>query len=433
MESKDPDEFVTPGDSRGGEPQDESLRDREQALELQRCLDGWAGGSALDDGSDLGDFALRIGAQLRAEDRLPSAAAQRVIAQVHAELTRGGSIRAGTRAMVPANQNAGDRKAARDPSWRGDVGLVGDFLRQRLADSALLRLAAASLLVHLLAVPAVLAYVYLRPERPDVRLGFVLPPDPEPFGLAVPDVLEELHVPELGDSPLPSGEGADGWSTNADALGPDGRVSTRLGPSNARAWDAQLLRSVEVLRVARTMAQLPSDEGSDPLRQLLRGRARVLLGEQASIPPLAQSSMPAPTGPKGAEEAARVALGRLLATLRVEIGLDALALGGDYDPALTAGLERILAQQEPSQGSADPEMETSLRRLEARALERARSYGVPFRSLGDQGLGSSGAPGSTGALQGMLQPLDEAWQDDLRTVADALGMDRPQRLWESQR
>lgn len=67
--------------------------------------------------------------------------------------------------------------------------------RERLGRSVLLRLLAASVLVHVLALP-VLAYLWWRPQRPPPALGF-LPTSAE--------TQPELTEPELGPEPLPAG------------------------------------------------------------------------------------------------------------------------------------------------------------------------------------------------------------------------------------
>lgn len=83
-----------------------------------------------------------------------------------------------------------------DLSWRGDLRLVGGFLRQRLRASLLLRVVAASLLLHVVALP-VLAYYTLVviPERQltvDVQSG-----RPElPYEEHEPEPEREVSEPE---------------------------------------------------------------------------------------------------------------------------------------------------------------------------------------------------------------------------------------------
>ncbi len=58
-----------------------------------------------------------------------------------------------------------------DLSWRGDIRLVGRYLRSGLGASPILRLAAASLLFHLVALP-VLAYWILAGQADPLELSF---------------------------------------------------------------------------------------------------------------------------------------------------------------------------------------------------------------------------------------------------------------------
>ena len=86
-----------------------------------------------------------------------------------------------------------------DLSWRGDLQLVGGFLRQRLRASLLLRVVAASLLLHVVALP-VLAYYTLVviPERRlllDVRPG----PSEVPYEEGEPEPEREVSEPAEDD------------------------------------------------------------------------------------------------------------------------------------------------------------------------------------------------------------------------------------------
>ncbi|MFT7676097.1 MAG: hypothetical protein ACI8QC_000064 [Planctomycetota bacterium] len=116
--------------------------------------------------AELAAFATRLGASLRADDRSQDHSA--LVDRVLAETTR-------------------------EDLGRGtDLRLVGRFLRERLAQSALLRFAAASLVVHLFAVPVVLAWVLLSERNPEVMLRFEPQPDARPFEEALPLDLEPL-------------------------------------------------------------------------------------------------------------------------------------------------------------------------------------------------------------------------------------------------
>ncbi len=93
------------------------------------------------------------------------------------------------------------RTTREDISWRGDWRLMRGFLGQRLGASVVLRVVAASLLVHIAALPVLAYYTYLAPEREtiiqfDLPIGEVeLPfrdaePEPQP-------VVDEIELPGL--------------------------------------------------------------------------------------------------------------------------------------------------------------------------------------------------------------------------------------------
>jgi len=92
-----------------------------------------------------------------------------------------------------------------DLSWRGDLRLVGGFLRQRLRSSRLLRVVAASLLLHIVALPAIAYYaIFVAPERTTVlrfdpgpgELPYA-PEELEPEREVQEPVLDELDAYEL--------------------------------------------------------------------------------------------------------------------------------------------------------------------------------------------------------------------------------------------
>jgi len=101
-----------------------------------------------------------------------------------------------------------DRTTREDLSLRGDLRLVGGFVRRRLRSSVWMRLVAASLLLHLLALPVLALYAFvfeprftLRFERwEDYRPAPVYPEaTAEPPGeLEVPPLEEEPKVHEVG-------------------------------------------------------------------------------------------------------------------------------------------------------------------------------------------------------------------------------------------
>ena len=95
------------------------------------------------------------------------------------------------------------RTTREDLTWRGDLRLLGGYLRGRLRASAWLRVAAASLLVHLVALPVLAYYVIFTPAQPfdltfepapESDYGEVSEPD---LPLPVPDLLEEPAVREV--------------------------------------------------------------------------------------------------------------------------------------------------------------------------------------------------------------------------------------------
>lgn len=98
------------------------------------------------------------------------------------------------------------RTTREDLSWRGDLTLVGRYVRERLSRSVVLRFAAASLLVHMAALPVLAYYVFLAPATP-IHIQFIphaeqYPPPPFPEDRAEPespleeDLIEEPTVRE---------------------------------------------------------------------------------------------------------------------------------------------------------------------------------------------------------------------------------------------
>ncbi len=99
------------------------------------------------------------------------------------------------RTTAPLAQRILARTTREDLSWRGDLALIGRHLRGRLASSVWMKLVAASLLVHLIALPALAYYVFVaRPEAPS--LSFIKYEDYRPEGF--PEDVEE-PAPELED------------------------------------------------------------------------------------------------------------------------------------------------------------------------------------------------------------------------------------------
>ncbi len=311
------------------------------------------------------EFARRLGATLREGDRQALAMEGRLVER----------LLQATRAALP------QEATGQDPSWRGDLRLIRGYLGERLAHSPLLRLAAASLLVHLIAVPAVLAYVYLEKRAPEVMLGFERAPDPEPFEAdlpAEPEVMEALDL---------------------DGLAP-------LAAANAMAWDrVQLTEALDSGQVPETgqgtgaSATVPVIPGT--LLAWLSLRAEQIT-RGAAIPSLLSD-----TALEGRE-------GELLRVVAIETWLDAMALGGSTAPDLRQALAS-LARVEPA-GAAG-------QRLAARALARAAAYGLPVEP----------SSAGLGAEERRLGPLEQDWAGDLRAAAEAAGLPGARDLWTSER
>jgi hypothetical protein len=98
------------------------------------------------------------------------------------------------------------RTTREDVSWRGDLRLVRGFLRQRLSSSVFLRVVAASLLVHVAALPVLAYYTWVAPKPSYtllVDLARELPygePEHEPDSIPV--------APETDLESLPTGTSA---------------------------------------------------------------------------------------------------------------------------------------------------------------------------------------------------------------------------------
>jgi hypothetical protein len=97
------------------------------------------------------------------------------------------------------------RTTREDVSLRGDLLLWRGFLAQRLRSSAVLRVVAASLLVHVAALP-VLAYYTWRAPAPErgVRVDFARPSEP-PFRESEPEPPSEVDAPEVALPPVEAG------------------------------------------------------------------------------------------------------------------------------------------------------------------------------------------------------------------------------------
>lgn len=99
------------------------------------------------------------------------------------------------------------RTTREDLGWRGDLRLVRDYVRDGLRSSMLLRVVAASLLLHVIALPVVAYYAYFEPAR-ERALEISLEPERPalPYVDAQPEARPEVALPELQADPgaLPS-------------------------------------------------------------------------------------------------------------------------------------------------------------------------------------------------------------------------------------
>lgn len=311
--------------------------------DLRRWIDR---GMTADDAGDWGAFVD----ELRAESRLDEVELRRDAARV-------------AEAVL-------DRTVREDLGWRGDLRLVTGFVRRRLRSSVLLRVAAASLLVHLVALPVLAVYriITAEPERDGFVVDFEKPdelPFAEPLEEALP-LDDDVALPELESLDAPSlaaqnERNADRWSVF--------RRGEELRSVAEFAWDSALERRL----AARASALL---DGGAP-------RGDVTVG------------------------------GDLERLLRVEEHLDALLFGGvaRHDAADLAWLVE--------QAAGDPPRAA----LAAAALARAARYGVALPAGADAAIARFGdadfAPFADLATTEGGAPLSAAYVHALRSAAPA--------------
>jgi len=107
------------------------------------------------------------------------------------------------------------RTTREDLSWRGDLRLLGRFVRARFVASRLLRVAAAVLVVHVAGL-SVLAYqVLVKAREPHLNVDFEEPPRP-PFVEVEAEPWPDLAIPRTQEEPRVQG-------TETPAAGPGGR------------------------------------------------------------------------------------------------------------------------------------------------------------------------------------------------------------------
>jgi len=235
------------------------------------------------------------------------------------------------------------RTTREDPSWRGDLRLVGAFLRGRFRASRAVRFAAASLLVHLLVLP-VFAWMALREVRRErvIRVS-VLPAEEQ----ALPAVPKE---PEPDPTRMVGGEAADAGARLPEPRLLEGAVAART-PDPAEVARV-VLRDRAFLRFAapRATSTTPPVAAEPPptvLEQLLAARTAVLQGRSADDLPAAAA---------GLERA-----------VLAEVLLDRWLFDSLPSPRLDAVLRAL---------GRDPAVPAAERRLELFSLQRARGYGL---------------------------------------------------------
>lgn len=101
------------------------------------------------------------------------------------------------------------RTTRQDLSWHGELRLVRSFVNDRLGASTVLKLVAASLLLHVLALPVV-AWVLLTSDPEDgFFIRFEDRPDPVAEEVAEPMIVlpdERATIEDLLGDPIPAGD-----------------------------------------------------------------------------------------------------------------------------------------------------------------------------------------------------------------------------------
>jgi len=225
---------------------------------------------------------------------------------------------------------AGADRELTDPGWRGDLRLVKGFMAARWKASFVLRVAAASLMLHLAAIP-LLAYFGLGGNPPEFKLTFT-----------------PRFVPDYGDSQEPEHQ------VEAELLGELPEVRDvpdldELEVQNALQWARFHLLERKPPAGAQTVG---ATGGIDGVSRMLAQRGSYL-------------------GARGSDEPASDvtwALGHPSAVVRaitVEHLLDRFVLERQRPQGLTEGLLSLRADGE-----------LHVRALEVRALLRAKAYGL---------------------------------------------------------
>lgn len=268
-----------------------------------------------------------------------------------------------------------------DPGWRGDLRLFGRFARARWRSSFLVRIAAASLLLHVAALP-VLAYygLVIVPERRGEFFTMIEPPRTLPVVAEEPP--RDVELDELSADEIPE-------TLEVDTAG--------LTVLNSIQWARfQLSRG----------APVAVGEPATEVTRMLAARSRLIAGGERGVP--------ASDGPEAPEAGASA----VAHVLWLDVLLDRFLLERGVPPGFSGAVGIALAR---------PERQADLV-LAAAALARARSYGL---LEGDepaglarlvervQGPHQARARTLTSAALRPRAPLDRAWIAALAAAAEA--------------
>lgn len=251
---------------------------------------------------------------------------------------------------ILAETTAAEGAFERTLEGRGRLRLLGAELRSGLRTSRVLRLAAASLVAHLVALPVLAWYVFDRPE-------------PKPVWITISPATEPAEFAETEAERLPPLPPA--WETSLDGVMDAASMDlsgARVDPVPVRIENSIRLARFELSNGAPAMPA--PGVGEDTVERLLRARAEQVAAfeDGLGLPKMA-----------GLTEPSQNADGVELA-LQAELRLDAFVLSGETK-SLDAALARLC--QNPDEGRAATQgRESAAFRLEASALARAEAYGL---------------------------------------------------------
>lgn len=322
---------------------------------------------------ELASFATHLRGVLRAEEAATTLAAatrqREVVSRVLARTTR------------------------EDLSRWGDLGLTVSFVAARLRASGALRLAAASLLLHLLALPVVAWIVWSAPEDAP-RIWFL--PDPvevvPPFDEPAPEPVPSVVMPPVDEVP-----GFDGSPRELDPA---------LYAQNSLRWARWTLQAGFELELTAPVA------GASELERLLHLRATRAHAAAAGAALPGISALPTATGDDAVVRA-----------LRAEAALDAVMLSHGVAPAELEGALLALLP-EPADVPAPGSSEAAAWRLEASALARAEAYRVLPDAAAERLAVARGALSAPDRLvrrgneAWLVAPFDREWREVLVQAAE---------------